>query len=264
MSSRRQKRNPAPPASLPLEKDYLANLSIDCVIFGYHNKELKVLCSKIIGMEVWALPGGHIRKDENLEEAAHRILEERTGVKGLFLKQFQTFGNKDRSFEKTAFSAHRLTLPAADAKKLNWIFTNRFVSICFYALTEFSKVTPVHGFFDAECSWVDVHNLPAMLLDHGQMIQDALKTLRRQIHHEPVGLNLLPEKFTLPELQSLYETILGKELDQRNFTKKLASLNLLRKLNEKKHIGGHRSPTLYKFNKRAYNQALKQEIELAF
>src|SRR6476661_7421970 len=90
-----------PPAPLPLEKDYLANVSIDCVVFGYHNKELKVLASKISDVKVWALPGGHVRKDENLEDAAHRILEERTGVKGLFLKQFQTFGNKDRSFEKT-------------------------------------------------------------------------------------------------------------------------------------------------------------------
>lgn len=253
-----------PAAPLPLEKDYLANVSIDCVVFGYHNKELKVLASKISDVKVWALPGGHVRKDENLEDAAHRILEERTGVNGLFLKQFQTFGNKDRSFEKTEFSAHMLALPAADAKKLNWIFRNRFISICYYALTEFSKVIPTHGFFDDECSWVDVHNLPPMLLDHGQMVEDALKTLRRQIHHEPIGLNLLPEKFTLPELQALYETILGKKLDQRNFNKKLVSLDILRKLNEKKHIGGHRSPTLYKFNKRAYSKALKQEIELAF
>lgn len=260
-SNNRHKRSSS---QLPQEKDYLTNLSIDCVVFGYHNKELKVLCSRIIDVNTWALPGGHVRTDEHLEEAAHRILEERTGVQGLFLKQFQTFGNKDRSFIHTELPVHAQSLWGRDAKRIEWIFKNRFVSVCYYALTEFSKVIPKPSFFDAECTWVDVHSLPPMLLDHEQIIQEALKTLRRQLHHEPIGLNLLPEKFTLPELQALYETILGKKLDQRNFTKKLVSLNLLRKLNEKKYIGGHRSPTLYKFNKRAYNQALKQEIELAF
>jgi ADP-ribose pyrophosphatase YjhB (NUDIX family) len=264
MNTKRNQRIKELSSTLPLEKDYLSNLSIDCVVFGYHNKELKVLLSKIIDVNAWALPGGHVRNSENLEEAANRILEERTSVKGLFLKQFQTFGNKDRSFIDTELLAHAKTLWGADAKKINWIFTKRFVSVCYYALTEFSKVVPKPSFFDAECTWVDIHALPPMLLDHGQIIQEALKTLRRQLHHEPIGLNLLPEKFTLPELQALYETILGKKLDQRNFTKKLVSLDLLRKLNEKKHIGGHRSPTLYKFNKRAYKQALKQEIELAF
>lgn len=85
---------------LTKEKDYLANLLIDCVIFDYHNKELKVLCSKLVGMNDWSLPRGHVRKDEGIEEAAYRILEERTGVKGLFLKQFQVLGNKDRSLKK--------------------------------------------------------------------------------------------------------------------------------------------------------------------
>ena len=249
---------------LPLEKDYLANVAIDCVIFGYRNKELKVLCSKIKGMNDWALPGGHVRKDEGIDEAAYRILEERTGVKGLFLKQFQVFGEKDRSLKKTDFNLHLRTIRASDAKKINWIYTNRFVSICYYALTEFSKATPKPGFFDSECTWVQIHQLPPLILEQAKIIGEALKTLRLQLHYEPIGLNLLSEKFTLPELQALYETILGKKLDQRNFTKKLVSLNIIRKLNEKKHIGGHRSPTLYKFNKLSYRKALKEGVELSF
>lgn len=258
-----QKLKPTEEA-FPLEKDYLANVSVDCVIFGYHNKELKVLCSKIKGMNHWSLPGGHVPKKEGIEEAAYRILEERTGLKGIFLKQFQAFGDKDRSLSSTDFQLHLLSIKAADAKKIKWILENRFVSICYYALTEFSKVVPQPSVFDAECRWMDVQKLPQLILDHRQMVRDALKTLRHQIHHEPIGLNLLPEKFTLPELQALYETILGKKLDQRNFTKKLLSLDIVKKLNEKKHIGGHRSPNLYRFNKRAYNRALKNEIELAF
>lgn len=249
---------------LPVEKDYLANLSIDFVIFGYHNKELKVLGSKIEGMNDWSLPGGHIRKDEGIEEAAYRILMERTGVKGLFLKQFQVFGDKDRSLKKTDFNLHLQTIRASDAKKINWIYTNRFISVCYYALTEFSKAIPKPGFFDSECTWLQIHQLPSLILDHNQIIQEALKTLRHQLHYEPIGLNLLPEKFTLPELQALYETILGKKLDQRNFTKKLVSLDIIQKLNEKKHVGGHRSPTLFKFNKRSYRKALKEGVELAF
>lgn len=251
-------------ARFPLEKDHLSGVSVDCVVLGYHNKELKVLCSKFMGVEALALQGGPVRKNESLEEAAHRILAERTGVEGLFLKQFQTFGNKGRSLANTNLWPGAFAIWGAEARKLSWIFTNRFVSVCYYALTEFSKVAPRPGPYDASCTWVDVHRLPPFILDHKQMIREALKTLRRQIHHEPIGLNLLPEKFTLPELQALYETILGKKLDQRNFTKKLMSLDIVKKLDEKKNIGGHRSPNLYKFNKRAYNSALKNEIELAF
>lgn len=250
--------------NFPLEKDYLSNLSVDCVIFGYHNKELKVLCCKIEGMNTWSLPGGHVQKDEGLEEAAYRILAERTGVEEVFLKQFRAFGDRSRSLANSDFRLHLLTIKAADAKKINWILNNRFVSVCYYALIEFSKVIPKPGFFDADCVWVDAQKLPSLILDHKQMVQEARKTLRLQLHHEPIGLNLLPTKFTLPELQALYETILGKKLDQRNFTKKLVSLGILRKLTEKKYIGAHRSPTLYKFNRRAYHKVLKEEIEWAF
>lgn len=249
---------------LSSEKYFLSNLMIDCVIFGYHNKEMKVLCNTIEGVNDWALPGGRIRRSENLEDAAYRILEERTSVRGLFLKQFQTYGHKDHSLMNTQLPLHLKTIRTADAKMIKQMLTERFISVCYYALTEFSKVIPKPDVFHAECRWVSIHELPPLILNHKQTIQDALKTLRHQIHYEPVGLNLLPEKFTLPELQALYETILGKKLDQRNFTKKLTSLDILRKLNEKKHIGGHRSPTLYKFNKRAYYKAIKQGVELAF
>ncbi|HZI54890.1 MAG TPA: NUDIX domain-containing protein [Chitinophagaceae bacterium] len=247
----------------PFEKVYLSNLSIDCVVFGYHEKKLKILCTRIDGMSGWLLPGGFIKKAEDVDRAASRILEERTGVKDLYLNQFRVFGKPGRSWENREEIAELKTLTGAGLKQLKFI-TERFVSIGYYALTEYSKVTPKPGLWDSECEWFDIYELPPLLLDHNEIFREAFKTLQHRLHHEPIGLNLLTEKFTLPELQALYETILEKKLDQRNFTKKLVYLDLIRKLNEKKYIGGHRSPTLYKFNRKEYRNAVKQGMELAF
>ena len=245
------------------EKVYLSNLSIDCVVFGYHEKQLKILCTRIGGMSGWLLPGGFIKKAEDVDAAAARILEERTGVKDLYLNQFRVFGKPDRSWKNREEIADLKKLTGAGLKQLKWI-TDRFVSIGYYALTEYSQVNPKQGLWDSECDWFDIYSLPPLLLDHEEIFREAFKTLQHRLHHEPIGLNLLTGKFTLPELQALYETILEKKLDQRNFTKKLVYLDLIRKLDEKKYIGGHRSPTLYKFNKKEYNNAVKKGIELAF
>jgi ADP-ribose pyrophosphatase YjhB (NUDIX family) len=245
------------------EKIYLPNLSIDCVVFGYHEKQLKILCTRIGGMSGWLLPGGFIKKAEDMDAAASRILEERTGVKDLYLNQFRAFGKPDRSWRNREELAELKKLTDTGLRQLKWI-TDRFVSIGYYALTEYSQVMPKPGFLESECHWFDIYNLPPLLLDHEEIFREAFKTLQLRLHHEPIGLNLLTGKFTLPELQALYETILEKKLDQRNFTKKLVYLDLIRKLDEKKYIGGHRSPTLYKFNKKEYNNAVKQGIELAF
>ncbi len=256
---------PSSALHLLLEKNILPNVSIECVVFGYHNKELKVLCSRIEAMDVWSLPSGTIGKDEDLDDAVYRILEEQTGLQGLFLKQFNVAGDKNRSLANTGFPlVEQRLLDTPVGNDVKWIFTSRFISIHYYALTEFSKVSPRPGVFFSETSWVDIHNLPPLILHNKHTVLEALKTLRRQLQHEPIGLNLLPEKFTLPELQILYETILGKTLDPRNFTKKLMTLGILRKLAEKRAIGGHRSPFLYRFNKRAYVQALKEEVSLVF
>jgi ADP-ribose pyrophosphatase YjhB (NUDIX family) len=214
-------------------------------------------------MDRWSLPGGYIEKDENLDEAAIRLLTERTGLTNLFLKQFTTFGNASRAWENPANVQHYIGLPDIEMSKIKWLM-QRFVSVGYYAITEFSRINPTPSVFEIECRWFPIKKLPLFILDHKKMVDEALKKLQLDIHHEPIGYNLLPEKFTLPELQALYETILRKKLDQRNFTKKLMSLGVLKKLNEKKHIGGHRAPVLYKFNKSNYNKALKEGIELAF
>jgi len=249
---------------LPSEQDYMPGLAINCIIFGYHNKELKILCLRQEGFTQWYLPSGHIKIGEGVDYAACRILLERTGVSDLFLKQFQVFDDASRPFPDNELLAQLNQLPDLILEKISWMVKNRFITICYYALVEFSKVNPRTDFFSSEWVWADVNNLPPMIQIHDKMVGSALKTMRRELHYEPIGINLLPEKFTIAEIQALYETILERKLDNRNFVKKLVSLDILRKTNEKRSIGGHRSPTLYKLNKIAYKKSLTQEFELIF
>lgn len=244
-------------------KEYLQHLSIDCVIFGYHEQQLKVLLLRLKQSGQWCLPGGFIKLDETLEDAAARILKERTGVENLFLQQFKTFGDPDRSFRSDNEIKQFSDMVKIKLSRDNWVLS-RTVSMGYYALTEYSKVIPQPDLFSDECTWCDIEEVPELILDHNTIVSEALRSLRIQIYHQPIGYSLLPEKFTLPEIHSLYETILGKTLDRRNFPKKLLSLEIIKKLDEQKSIGAHRSPFLYKFDKRKYDKALKDGIILAF
>jgi len=241
---------------------YLKHLSLDCVIFGYHDHQLKVLLLKWKGQD-WTLAGGFIKREEPLQEAASRILKERTGLDELFLQQFHTFGAPGRSVRTKEDIQTLENLAKAPMGKTHWLL-ERTLSLGYYAVTEYSKVTPKPDYFSERCEWWDVDNLPAMVFDHKLIATEALKALRMQIYHQPIGFNLLPEKFTLPEIHDLYETVLGKKLDRRNFPKKLLALGIIKKLDEQKKIGAHRSPYLYKFDKRKYDKALRDGIVLAF
>lgn len=243
-------------------KYYLRNVSIDNVIFGYHNKQLKVLLQRPHGMDKWTASGGYIKRTETIEEAAARIAIERTGLKDLYLKQFKAFGTPLRN--KDGVLSLKLIGKLAGVKidKGNWIF-DYFVSLGFYTLTEFNLVRPTGEYYTEECQWWDISNLPPLIIDHQLIIEEALKSLRLDIYQFPIGYKLLPEKFTLPEITSLYETILEKKLDDRNFAKKLLATGIITKLNERRYIGPHRSPFLYVFNKVKYDEALKHGIVLA-
>lgn len=244
-------------------KQYLKNVLVDNVIFGYHNKELKVLLQKPFVLDKWTVTGGYIKRTESIEEAAARVAFSRTGLKNLFLKQFRSFGNPhrrgiDSDFPQRLSERLNVELPAD-----LWIF-DYFVSIGFYTLTTFSAVKLTTGLHDKECEWWPVNNLPQLIFDHKQLIIAALQALRLHIAHFPIGYELLPKKFTLPEIHSLYEAILGKALDSRNFTKRLTATGIVEKLNETKSIGAHRSPFLYKFDKENYDEGLKKGVMLAF
>ncbi len=242
-------------------KRYVPHVSIDCAIFGYHERQLKILLINIKTVNGLCLPGGYIKRTETLTEAAGRIVEERTGIKDLFLQQFKTFGDPGRARIKQLTEKKLSSILGIKITKGNWLI-DQTISVGFYAITDFSKVSPQPDFMSDICGWHDIHQLPELLFDHNEMVTEALRTMRLQLYHFPIGINLLPDKFTLTEIHALYETLLGKKLDIRNFPKKLIFLGVIKKLNEKLSIGPHRSPFLYKFDKIKYNKALREGIIL--
>lgn len=235
------------------QKTYLRHLSVDCVIFGFHENELKVLLIRWKDGP-WCLPGGFVKKEESLDTSASRILHERTGLDNIFLKQFHVFGDPNREKDKKEINS-----------KLNdsWIM-DRFVTVGYYALVEYSKVKPKPDWLSDECTWWDIHSIPSLVYDHNAILEKALEVLRLSLNDHPIGYNLLPEKFTMPELQRLYETILDKAIDRRNFQKKLLSLDILVRLEERKTGGAHKAPYLYRFDKRKYARALKEGLTSGF
>lgn len=228
---------------------YLPHLSIDCVVFGFHNACLKVLALRLKGQPLWGLPGGYIQKDEAIDDAANRILKDRTGATNIYLQQFRAFGQVSRS--EGFFEGYDDTI---------W-HKQRFVSVGYYALVNFSEVSPVVDEYSDACEWLDVQHLPPFMMDHGRMLDTALETLRRELNYKPIGLSLLPEKFTMPELQKLYEILLGKQLNRGNFYRKILRFDILEKLNESRKGGAHKAPDLYKFNRQKYGEALKHGLQ---
>lgn len=240
---------------------YLPHIAIDCAIFGYHNQKLKILLGKRSMQNGWSLPGGFFGKNESLSFAAARILKEQTGLDQVFLQQFYTFGDNEYRLKDKGDSLPKEFYEIYGED--NWL-AKRTIAIGFYALVDFSKVKISPDLFFEEFQWYDFNEIPNLLYDHNDMIDKATKVLRQQLFHQPIGYNLLDEEFTLPEIQSLYETILNKSLDRRNFPKKLISHNIIKKLAKRRNIGPHRSPYLYSFDKENYYKALKEGIILVF
>jgi len=204
----------------------------------------------------WALPGGFVHGEESLELAATRVLKERTGLDDIFLKQFNVFSDPQRSNVNPAVK----DLIESGRDFDNEWFDQRFISVGFYALVDFSKAELKPDFFSDLCTWQSLSEINTLILDHNEILNKALETLRFQLNYQPIGYNLLPDKFTMPELQKLYETILGKELDRRNFQRKMLSYNILNKLEERKTGGAHKAPYLYEFNLENYQTALQNGL----
>lgn len=230
-------------------KKYIPTLSIDCAIFSFHENSLHVLTVKMKDQEFWGLPGGYVKKEENVDDAAVRILKDRTGTENIYLQQFYTFGNLNRS--EDAFAAYDDTI---------WN-KQRFVSIGYYALAEHSKVNLVIDEYSTNVQWHSIENLPSFMMDHRTILDKALSTLREQLNNHPIGYNLLSDKFTMPELQKLYEAILGKKLNRGNFYRKILRYDILTKLAESRKGGAHKAPDLYSFDLEKYNSALKEGLK---
>lgn len=209
-------------------------IAVDCIIFGFDNGQLKLLLLKRDmepGRGMWSLAGGFLRRDENLDESACRILCQLTGLKDVYLEQVQTYGD-----------------PSRDPGE-------RVVSVTYYALL---KVEDYDKDLVREngAHWCPIGDIPELIFDHGEMVEKAMRRLRRKAKSQPIGFELLPERFTLPQLQSLYEAIYQKEMDKRNFRKKILSMELLDKLDEKDKSTSKKGAYLYQFNQDKYNELL--------
>jgi 8-oxo-dGTP diphosphatase len=185
-------------------------------------------------MGKWALPGGFVRLAETLEEAARRELEEETGLHHVFLEQLYSFSALDR-----------------DPRE-------RVVSVAYYALVNL-RDHDVHAASDAsDAAWFGVHDVPSLAFDHAEILQTALDRLRGKLRYQPIGFELLPKKFTLSQLQRLYELVLERELDKRNFRKRVLAMDLLVELDEVEQGVSHRAARLYRFDERKYKKLVKQ------
>jgi 8-oxo-dGTP diphosphatase len=183
---------------------------------------------------VWAIPGGFVRSGETLLEAATRELEEETGIKDVFLEQLFTFGD-----------------PGRDPR--GWV-----VSVAYYALVSPDK-HDIRATMDArDARWFSIDSLPKLAFDHSQILQTALQRIRGKLTYAPIGFELLPQKFTIKQLQKLYEIVLGRPLDNRNFRKKIFGMDVLRELDEVQIGVAHRAARLYRFDERKYKQLVKR------
>jgi 8-oxo-dGTP diphosphatase len=214
-----------------------AAVTVDCVVFGLDDEDLKVL---LIRRDLppfedkWALPGGFVRLDETLDEAARRELQEETSLERVFLEQLYTFGGIDR-----------------DPRE-------RVITVAYYALVRLSDHR-VQAATDArDAVWFAMDDLPPLAFDHDQILETAHQRLQGKVRYQPIGFELLPPKFTLTQLQKLYEIVLGRVLDKRNFRKKIQGMGILEELDEVEKDVAHRAARLYRFDKKEYGRMVKQ------
>lgn len=225
-------------------KNFVEHISVDCAIFGYNKEKLRVLLLKYHDLDLWSLPGGFVFNDEDLREAASRVLYERTHLENLFLDQFHTFGRISR----TENNVHQILLKnkGITVPKDHWIF-QRFITVGYCSLINYTLVETFPDSFNEEIQWFDVNHLPKMAFDHERIINVGLKHLRKYLDTQIVAYNLLPEKFTMNQLQRLYEIVLGEKFRRNNFQRKMLSLGTLERLEKYYDGSANKAPYLYKF-----------------
>lgn len=244
--------------------DCLPGNSIDCVILGYEDQQLKILLLKWKHENVWCLPGGFIRKDEDMDQAALRILEVRTGLKSVFLNQFYIFGSKKRSKLNGKVQQSRMdhilkSMHGGNARFIDWI-KQRFITTGYFALVDIRNTSPHPDVLSEKCEWKLLSSMPELMMDHDAIIQKALEHLRIQLNYLPIGISLLPQKFIMQDLQKLYEAILKKPLERSNFQRKMLKLGIF--IRHEKQLTGaaNKAPYLYSFDEDKYETLLKSGI----
>lgn len=225
-------------------RNFVPHISVDCTIFGFQDGIMKVLLLKYHDLDLWCLPGGFVFEDEDLFEAASRVLYERTHLSNIFLEQFHTFGGKDRGDK----NPHQLLLnhKNMEVPPDHWIF-QRFITVGYCSLINFSSVEALPSALNETCKWFDVNDLPEMAFDHEEIIRKGLSFIRKNIDTQIVASSLLPEKFTMKELQTVYETVLGEKFRRNNFQRKILGMNSLERLEKFYDGSANKAPYLYKF-----------------
>jgi len=217
-------------------------VAVDCIIFGFDMEELKLLLIKRgfePGKGQWSLMGGFLGADEGLDNSASRILNELTGLSNIYLEQLQAYGEPERDPEA------------------------RVISVGYYALINTAQAEQIIT-SDYQAKWFSLAELPELVFDHNILVDKALRRLRRRCRTQPVGFELLPEKFTLPQLMKLYEAIFEQEFDKRNFRKKMLSFGLLEKLEEKEKEGSRKGAYLYQFDQEKYDSMISKGFNFDF
>lgn len=217
--------------STPLQEYFKFGLSVDCVVFGYHKGQVRVLLIERDAEPYkgsWALPGDLVALDQDLLHSAHEVLTKLTGLTDIFMEQFYTFGTVNRH-------------PSG-----------RVATVGYYSLVKSDNYSPVASSWAKSIEWFDTDKLPNLAFDHQRILDKGLKTLQRRVRYRPVGFELLPTKFTLKQLQKLYEGLLEVEFDKPNFRKKILSMDLLIQLDEVETNVSHRPAKLFKFDELRY------------
>lgn len=212
-------------------------LATDTVVFGFDGEQLRVLLTereKEPFKNRWALPGGFVFMDETTEQAAKRLLHEKAGVKHVYIEQLYTFSDLDR-----------------DPRE-------RIISVAYYALVNAHQYELVAGRDTLQSEWFALNNLPKLAFDHSKIIRTAIERLKGKVSYQPIGFELLNEKFTLSQLQAVYEAILETEIDKRNFRKKILGTELLIALEEKEKNVAHKAARFYSFDKKMYKELSKK------
>jgi 8-oxo-dGTP diphosphatase len=212
--------------------EVLTEVSIDCIIFGFEDGKLKLLLvQRNIEPESgkWAIPGGFVYKNESIGNSAKRILEELTGVKNIYLEQLSAFGDVDR-------------------------YPERVITITYYSLIKPGNYKLNVGIDAKDAKWCELDSIPNLVFDHQLILNTALAKLKRKIRYEPIGFELLPGKFTLHQIQELYEAIHNQKFDKPNFRRKILNMDLLDQLKETQTGKAHRAPRLYSFDKVKYDK----------
>lgn len=216
---------------IPYERFFQFGLSVDCVVFGYHQSKLKLLLIKRGASPFkgeWALPGDLVYPNENTDKAAQRILHDLTGIGDLYLEQTKTYSRVDR---------HPV---------------GRVITVGYYSLINIDRYDPYAAGWADGLYWMDVEHTPTLAFDHNELVRNAVSILRENARHKPVGFELLPEKFSLGQLQALYEALFNTQYDKANFRKKILSMKLLKPLAENQRDVPHRPGRLYHFDEKRY------------